>query len=151
MTSCIQRPTVRWLSIPLLFLLPLTASSIRLFGFNRMYGFAGRLAGFVSKRAHPPAEPLRRAQRISQTVIASNRRLSFYQATCLAESLLLWAILRGCGIGARLCLGVRTITGPLDAHAWVSYRDVILNDIPSVETIYETFDLGHLTPGANAK
>ena len=151
MTSCIQRPTVRWLLVPLLFLLPLTAFSIRLFGFNRIYGFAGRLAGVASKWGHLPAEPLRRAQQISQTVIEANRRLSFYQATCLVESLLLWALLRGCGISARFCLGVRTITGPLDAHAWVDYRNVVLNDIPSVENIYEMFDLGHLTPGANTK
>ena len=151
MTGCVQRPTVWWLSVPLLIFLPLTAFFIRLLGFHRMFAFAGRLAGCVSKWAHTPAEPLCRAQQISQTVIETNRRLSFYQATCLTESLLLWAILQGCGIGARFCLGVRTITGPLDAHAWVGYRNVILNDIPSVETIYETFDLDHLTPGANAK
>lgn len=151
MTGCIQLPTVRWLFVPLLFFLPFTAIAIRLFGFRRMYGFAGCLAGFISKWANPPAEPLHKAQQISRTVTLSNRCLSFYQATCLAESLLLWGILRGNGIDARFYLGVRTITGPLDAHAWVEYNNSILNDIESVKTVYETFDLGDLTPGENTE
>jgi hypothetical protein len=116
-----------------------------------MYRFAGRLAAVAAKSLQPLFNPMNKAEQVTQTVTKVNRRLSFYQASCLAESLLLWGILSGCGIDARLCLGVRTITGPLDAHAWVSYRGRVLNDIQRVQSIYATFDLGFLTPGASSK
>ena len=151
MTGSFQVRTLRGLSVPVLFSLPLTACFIHLFGFKQMYRFAGRLARLVSRWRPLPARPTVKAEQITRTVILVNRRLSFYQASCLVESLLLWGILSGYGIDARLCLGVRTITGPLDAHAWVSYRGRVLNDIQRVQTIYATFDLDDLTPGACAK
>lgn len=151
MTGTFQVSTLRGLSVPVLFSLPLTACFIRLFGFKQMYIFAGRLARLVSKWLPLPDQPTVKAERITRTVTLVNRRLSFYQASCLVESLLLWGILSGYGIDARLRLGVRTITGPLDAHAWVSYRGRVLNDIQRVQSIYATFDLDDLTPGACAK
>ncbi len=151
MNGCTHSKTSWWLTIPVLFFLPFTALCIHLLGFKRIYAFAGRLAGLVSKWVAPSATPGIRAQQITQTVTLSNRQLSFYQAGCLAESLLLWSMLQSCGVDARIFLGVRTITGPLDAHAWVSYRNTVLNDIPSVHSIYAAFDLGQLTPGAGAK
>ena len=151
MTSSIQSRKIRGLSLPVLFSLPLIALSIHLFGFKRMYRFAGRMAAFAAKSLRPLHNPMSIAKQVAQTVTRVNRHLSFYQASCLAESLLLWGVLSGYGIDARLCLGVRTITGPLDAHAWVSYRGRVLNDIQRVQSIYATFDLDDLTPGACTK
>lgn len=151
MTDTVQRQTVRWLLVPVLFLLPLTAVFIQLLGFKRLHHTAGRMAGMLARWAPPPADPLRKARQIARTVTVCNRRLSFYPASCLTESLLLWTMLLSCGIDARLILGVRTITGPLDAHAWVAFRHAVLNDIPNVQHIYATFDLGRLTSGAKPK
>ena len=113
MTGSFQVRTLRGLSVPVLFSLPLTACFIHLFGFKQIYRFAGRLARLISKWLPLPDHPAVKAEQIARTVIVVNRRLSFYQASCLVESLLLWGILSGYGIDARLCLGVRTITGPL--------------------------------------
>lgn len=148
MTGITHSGTVRWLYAPVLFLLPLTTLSIHLFGFKRMYDFTRRMAIFAAKRLPSTRIPMSKAEQVAQTITLVNRRLSFYQASCLAESLLLWGILQCYGIGARFCLGVRTITGPLDAHAWVSYQGRILNDIQRVQSIYATFDLGYLKPGS---
>ncbi len=151
MIARIQSRTARWLYPPVLLLLPLTALCNHLLGFRRMYRSMGRLAAFASRWIQPPADPAAQARQLAQTVIRSNRHISFYQASCLTESLLLWTMLQSCGIDARFYLGVRTITGPLDAHAWVSHRNTVLNDIASVQRIYAAFDLDPFTPGANPK
>jgi transglutaminase superfamily protein len=41
------------------------------------------------------------------------------RATCLRESLVLYAMLRRRGVVPRLCLGVRKDAGQLAAHAWI--------------------------------
>ena len=151
MTDHLPCTAARWFTIPALLLLPLTALCLRLFGFKKMYRFTGRVAGLASGWTHAPLRPMVKAQQIAQSVTNANRRLSFFQASCLAESMLLWGLLKSCGIDARFCMGVRTITGPLDAHAWVRYGDAVLNDLPAVNRIYAELDLDYRTPGAGIK
>ena len=135
----------RWPFIAMMFLLPLTSIWMQFFGFKRSYIFMGRISGLASKVFGRSNTPIQKAEQIARYVVVTNRRLSFYQARCLPESLLLWGLLRSLGFNAAFCLGVRTITGPLEAHAWVEFQGSVLNDIPYANRIYNTFDLSSIT------
>jgi hypothetical protein len=48
--------------------------------------------------------------------------------SCLARSLTLVAMMRRRQLAGRLCIGVRLERGRLEAHAWVEYCGVPIND-----------------------
>ena len=79
-----------------------------------------------------------------------NRRVLPYESRCLLESLALLWLLRRAGVAATLVLGVRTLMGPFEAHAWVEYDGLVLNDAAAVRGIYEPFDLACLGAGSAA-
>jgi hypothetical protein len=125
-------------------LLPLLALGLRQLGFKRCFAAVNRLTVKCISSPSPSFSALLYARQIAAKVVAVNRRYSFYQAPCLAESLAIYALLRRCGIAARICLGVRTITGVFQSHAWVVFGDEVLNDSARVNQIYESFDLSQL-------
>jgi hypothetical protein len=47
--------------------------------------------------------------------------------TCLEQSLVLWYLLQRQRIPARFRIGVRTVAGKFEAHAWVEYEGTPLN------------------------
>lgn len=55
---------------------------------------------------------------------------AFYpgRAQCLERSLVLYYILRRQGVPVKYCHGVQP--WPLISHAWVEYRDEVVNDVP---------------------
>ncbi len=55
-----------------------------------------------------------------------------FPATCLTRSLLLGWMLRRRGVASQLRIGVRLTQGALDAHAWVEYAGIPINDRPDV-------------------
>jgi hypothetical protein len=129
-------------------LLPLMSIALRRLGFKRCYAAINRMTAKHTLPSPPSALALDFAKRIAGSVIGVNRRYSFYQASCLAESLVICALLRRRGITARICLGVRTITGVFESHAWIEYDGQVLNDIDRVNQIYMPFDLSRLEPKA---
>ncbi|MGF1482329.1 MAG: lasso peptide biosynthesis B2 protein [Cyanophyceae cyanobacterium] len=60
-------------------------------------------------------------------------------SACLSQSLVLWYLLRRQGIESELCIGVRR-TEQFQAHAWVEYEGMVLNDTPDVRIRYAAFD-----------
>jgi hypothetical protein len=70
-------------------------------------------------------------------VVAIAARYSPRDRTCLHRSLTLWWMLRRRGFDARLHMGVRKGEVTFEAHAWVEYADVVLNDAPDVSQLYE--------------
>ena len=64
--------------------------------------------------------------------------------TCLTRSLLLGWLLRRRGVQSQLRIGVRLAQGALDAHAWVEYEGVPVNDLPDVSMQFASF--GDLVP-----
>ncbi len=139
----------RALTLRVLALLPAIALSLRLFGLRRVYLF---LLGRSEARRPTDhiADPAEAAERIAAGVMRVNRRLLPYESRCLTESLALFWVLRRAGIPAVLVLGVRTIMGPFEAHAWVEWNDRALNDVPGVRGIYEAFDIGAWTAEPSA-
>lgn len=70
---------------------------------------------------------------------AAQRRLPG-KFTCLEESLVLWYLLRGQGIAARLRIGVRKINEKFEAHAWVEYGGEALNQPDQLHRHYAAFE-----------
>lgn len=125
------------LTAKLLILLPALALALRLAGLCRVYGTLKQL----SRGAATAESAATEAERVAAAVVHVNRRVLPYESRCLLESLAIWWLLRRRGIAADLVLGVRTIMGPFEAHAWVEYKGRPLNDIPSVRSVYESFVL----------
>ena len=135
----------RWWVAKILVLFPLAGLGLRTLGFKRCYLVLGRLSALLAFKPQAAGKTLARAKYITDLVALAKRRYSVYEAPCLPESLTLWWLLRCEGIKADLRLGVRTITGPFESHAWIEYNGIVLNDSKNVGRIYEPFDLSGLT------
>ena len=81
------------------------------------------------------------ALKITRCALWVNRRMRIFPASCLVESITLWWMLRRRQIPADLRIGVRTITGAFESHAWVELYGTVLNDIDQVAAIYSTMDI----------
>ena len=64
--------------------------------------------------------------------------------TCLSRSLLLGWLLHRRGVASDLRIGVRLTQGKLDAHAWVEYEGIAINDSSDVNAQFASF--GNLIP-----
>jgi len=135
-------PGHRWLTAQLLVLLPTLALALRVLGLRRVYTTLAKLSAARVTRGAVSADPAAEAQRLAGIAMHVNRELLPFESRCLLESLVLWWLLRCRGISAELVLGVRTILGPFEAHAWVEYDGAPLNDFAGVRGVYEPFDLG---------
>ena len=70
-----------------------------------------------------------------------------YRGNCLSRSLLLRSLLSREGIDGDLLIGVRSASSRIEAHAWVEYQGVVLNDQPNVRERYRPFDSPVLPAG----
>lgn len=117
-----------------------TSILLRLFGFKKTHGLLYRPSGYGPGQNPEKGERMEEAVQIADTVRFINRAWSFYRAYCLSESLALWYLLRRKGIDAEFRLGVRTVLGPFESHAWVEYRGTVLNDLENINQIFHAFD-----------
>jgi len=122
-------------------LLPLFWLGLHCFGLRR-------LQTWLQLRPSPTNAGLSLAEiaRIA-TLVNSAAGLAPIPATCLTRSLLLGWMLQRRGVTSQLRIGVRMNQGKLDAHAWVEYEGVPINDQPDVGQQFAAFD-EILPPGA---
>lgn len=137
-------------SVGILLNLSLISVLLRLFGFRRVYLALGSNAERAAAR-RTPTEPnasgdgeLAAARGYAALVIRVNRRISPLEAGCLVESLTLWWGLRRRGVRAELRLGVRTLAGSLQSHAWVEYQGHPLNDAADIGQVFAPLDSGEI-------
>ncbi len=64
--------------------------------------------------------------------------------TCLRRSVTLLRELRRLGLVATMHVGVKTVAGAVEAHAWVQAGDVLVNDDPEVVRGYVELAKGEL-------
>lgn len=114
-----------------LLLLPMVDISLRLFSWQRCQCWAERLA----KNDKPGGRVFPPPRRIAWLVERAARHCP-WPATCLRRSLLLWAFLLRSGVASELRLGFRNPDGKFEAHAWVEWNGVPLNDTPDVRSRY---------------
>jgi hypothetical protein len=118
--------------------LPLSAFGMRVFGLQRWL----RLVGGTARRADAgptPEADLRRAWQTGR-VVAIAARHAPYRVKCLSRSLTLWWLLLGQGIQSDLRIGITPSPGQFEAHAWIEYQGVVINDRQDVGRRYSTFD-----------
>jgi hypothetical protein len=65
---------------------------------------------------------------------------SLAPTTCLTRSLLLRWLLQRRGIQAQLRIGVRSLEGTIEAHAWLEYQGKPINDAHDVAQRFAAFD-----------
>jgi hypothetical protein len=122
-------------------MLPLIAFSLRLRGFKYTKEALQNKLPLNS----PPgmteedtAEILNRACRM----VRAAARYGIFRPTCLVESLALWYLLQKQRIPAQLRIGVRRLPEKFEAHAWVEYQGVALNQSEEEHRHYAAFDSG---------
>jgi hypothetical protein len=104
-----------------------TWTALRLIGFRRWKNY---LARFAPQPAAPAAlDPalLPLALHITRLASAAARHL-FFRTNCLEQAMTLRFLLHRRGIAADLRFGARKESAHLEAHAWVAYLGVPLNE-----------------------
>jgi hypothetical protein len=132
-------PEDRQILIRAMVLLPCTEAGLRLFGFRRWQLLMAKWHRGVGNSASTTSDKLPRARRTADIVFAASRQ-GFIKGNCLSQSLVLWHLLRGAGASPDLRIGVRRSAGHIEAHAWVEFQGVILNDSEDVYQRYSLFE-----------
>jgi hypothetical protein len=126
----------RRLLIQAALLLPIVHAGLLLLGYSRLRGIMERLAPLKSiDPSIGEMEGIQRAQEIAR-VVAIAAQHGLYRATCLRRSLLTWWFLRRDGLESKICFGARLLNGGFEAHAWVEYNTIIINDSAEVHEQY---------------
>lgn len=130
--------TARLLLFQAFLLLPFIALSLKLFGIKRTQTILAKLFPL----GESPPVPDKKRQLIAYRVKTINLAASQYPtwANCLKKSLLLWSLLRRQGIDSNLRIGVNKASDEFEAHAWVEYEGVALNESGDVRSRYAMFE-----------
>ena len=119
-----------------LFMLPLSALGLRALGLRRIQAILSR-ASRPDGRA--TADERSRMEQVARLVAAAARH-GVYRASCLPRSLALQRLLREAGISSELRLGVRKVSGRLEAHAWLERGGEPLGEAAEVREHFAAFD-----------
>lgn len=138
----------RRLFVQAILLLPVIHLGLIVLGYSRLRKGLERLTPLKPIRSEPEPETLGRGQMIARLVAVAAGH-GFYKASCLRKSLLVWWLLRRAGIPGKVCFGVRLVAQKLEAHAWVEYHGIVLNDSATVRQNFKTLhvSLPHTTFG----
>lgn len=127
----------RVLLLQALVLLPLVAFSMKLWGVRVTQNALARIS-----RARKPLSSHTQLPQVLKTtwIVKIASRYTVFWVNCLKESLVLWCLLRCQGITSQLRIGVRRQQGKFEAHAWVEYRNIVLNSSPDASKQFAVLD-----------
>jgi Transglutaminase-like superfamily len=117
--------------------LPINAAGVRLAGFRRWGACLARAAGSRRRPASGGLQTARETWRLVQWAA----RYGPYRGNCLSQSLTLWWLLRRQGLESDLRIGVSTAGGRFEAHAWIEFQGIVVNDRPDVRERFGVFDM----------
>lgn len=80
------------------------------------------------------------ASRMIARLVGSASRHLFFTPNCLVQSLALLEMLRRRGIAGELRVGARHESGAFEAHAWVEFAGIVLNDVSSEHHHFTPFE-----------
>ena len=128
----------RWLLLQALLILPITGLILRLLGFKRCQSIMVRLSPL---RDAPVQTDIlsQRARKIARVVRVA-AWYGPYSGKCLEQSLVLWYLLRRQLIKSDLRIGARKDGSRFEAHAWVEFLGIPLNENKSVYQHFTPFD-----------
>lgn len=117
--------------------LPLMHGGVRWIGFKPLCRFLLRW----SAQGAPLPQADQERLTIAQCEQALDRAVQYglYPGNCLSRSLTLWWLLRRQGVASELRIGVRTVAGRFQAHAWIEYQGQPLHEIQDVHQHYTAF------------
>lgn len=130
-------PKERGLLFQSVLLLPVVHAGLLFLGFYRLQRVMEWLSPLQSMDMTVPETRILEWAREIARIVAIAAEHGVYKATCLRRSLLVWWFLRREGIQSDLCFGVRMLDRKLEAHAWVEYNGVVVNDSRSVYITFE--------------
>lgn len=113
-------------------LLPVFWLGVRVLGLVRFQSLLERGSRHVRR---PATDEIKQMSRLVHTA----SRLAAFMGTCLTRTLLLDWLLRQRGIVCDLRIGVRLAQGKLEAHAWLEYEGVPVNDKADVAREFAPF------------
>ncbi len=130
------RSADRWLFLQAVIALPFVRAALRVLGFRRCHG---GLRWLTPARIRPAADPpvLDDVARLAQLVRAAAQH-GMMNRNCLTESLAIWWLLRRRGLDSDIRIGVRKEGGGLDAHAWVEWAGMSLDEHREVSRSFRT-------------
>ena len=121
----------------------LIVPALRVWGFRRVYAFLQRAAPAQHSAPSTPAAEERPAveelKNLGRLVNAAANH-SPIRTACLTRSLALWWLLRRRRIDCDLRIGVCNEGGEFEAHAWVEYDGVAINDSPGSVGRFAAFE-----------
>jgi hypothetical protein len=120
--------------------LPLIDLLLKLFGYRRVLHFIEN-ATPVHIEPSISVEVRRQAKSIARMVAIAARH-GFHRATCLRKSLLVLWFLRRHGMVGQIWFGVRLVNGTWEAHAWVEWKGIIINDEADVRERFKPLENG---------
>jgi len=126
----------RWLLFQAVLLLPVIHRALTLLGYYRLRRVLEKLIPLKTITVPVNETTILQWARGMARIVSIAAGHGLYKATCLRRSLLLWWFLRGVGIQSEICFGVRMNAQQLEAHAWVEYQGMIVNDSPKVRDQY---------------
>ena len=117
-------------------LMPVVWVGLRAFGLPRTLAWA--VVARPNEQINDPRVP---TQASVGRLVNIAARYGPIRAACLVRSLVLIRMLRGRGVTGTLQIGVRKgASSQLDAHAWVEYEGIPVNDHPNVAKDFSVFD-----------
>ena len=121
----------QWLLVQAFLALPLAALGLCGFGFRRFQTWLEQV------RPLPPRPEVRESHLeqalATARLVQAAARYSPFRPACLPQSLVLWWLLRRQGLAGELHIGVKPPQGyRLEAHAWVEFQGLVLNDSEDV-------------------
>jgi hypothetical protein len=136
-------PTELRMLVSAFFLLPLINLLLGVLGYSHLHRILEKLAPLRERQPQLSItdDALLKAKSAARMVaIAANNGV--YRATCLRKSLLVFWFLRRQGIAGMIRFGVRLVQGDLEAHAWVEWQDIVINDEADVRQRYAPLENG---------
>lgn len=124
-------------------LLPVISLSLKIRGFRATQESLRRfLAHPLQLLRENPARLLADAERTRLTVRMVNAAVhhAWRSSTCLEKSLALWWLLGRQGIASELRVGTRKVQDKFEAHAWVEYQGIAVNEPEQLHQHYAPFD-----------
>lgn len=110
-----------------LLLLPLNVTGLRLFGFKRWQRCLSITPKPKNQPAFAPRENFLLVQQYARIINLAAAH-GVCTVSCLPRSLTLWWLLQRRQLTSELRVGVRKNAQNVEAHAWVEYAGVVIND-----------------------
>ena len=118
----------KWLLAQSLVVLPMNGLALRLMSFKRWQAILSRLARLDGTRPDATIESTLDSARKTATMVRIAAARGPYRGNCLPQSLTIWLLLRCQKLDSQIRFGARKADDKLEAHAWVEFHCVALND-----------------------